>query len=32
MRQIDIAPTIALWAGWDMPDTEGIALAGLFEH
>jgi predicted AlkP superfamily pyrophosphatase or phosphodiesterase len=32
MRQIDIAPTIARWAGWEMPGTDGIALAGLFER
>jgi hypothetical protein len=31
MRQIDIAPTVAFWAGWDLPDAEGLALRGLFE-
>ena len=31
MRQIDIAPTIALWAGWDLPAADGLALRGLFE-
>ncbi|HEY7700293.1 MAG TPA: hypothetical protein VIE88_17840, partial [Vicinamibacteria bacterium] len=32
MRQIDIAPTIALWAGWDLPQADGLALRGLFEE
>jgi predicted AlkP superfamily pyrophosphatase or phosphodiesterase len=32
MRQIDIAPTIALWAGWELPETDGLALRGLFEE
>lgn len=31
MRQIDIAPTIAFWAGWDLPEADGLALRGLFE-
>jgi hypothetical protein len=31
MRQIDVAPTVAFWAGWDLPDAEGLALRGLFE-
>ncbi len=31
MRQIDIAPTIALWAGWELPEADGLALRGLFE-
>ena len=31
MRQIDVAPTIAFWAGWELPDAEGLALRGLFE-
>ena len=31
MRQIDIAPTITLWAGWELPETDGLALRGLFE-
>jgi arylsulfatase A-like enzyme len=31
MRQIDIAPTVALWAGWDLPEADGLALRGLFE-
>jgi hypothetical protein len=31
MRQIDIAPTIAYWAGWELGDVEGLALRGLFE-
>jgi hypothetical protein len=31
MQLIDIAPTIAAWAGWDMPQAEGLALRGLFE-
>jgi hypothetical protein len=31
MRQIDIAPTIALWAGWELPAADGLALRGLFE-
>jgi predicted AlkP superfamily pyrophosphatase or phosphodiesterase len=30
MRQVDIAPTIAFWAGWDLPETDGLALRGLF--
>jgi predicted AlkP superfamily pyrophosphatase or phosphodiesterase len=32
MRQIDIAPTIAFWAGWELPETDGLALRGLFEE
>jgi hypothetical protein len=31
MKLIDIAPTIAEWAGWAMPQAEGLALRGLFE-
>jgi len=31
MRQIDIAPTVALWAGWELPEADGLALRGLFE-
>jgi hypothetical protein len=31
MRQVDIAPTIAFWAGWDLPEADGLALQGLFE-
>jgi hypothetical protein len=30
MRQIDIAPTIAHWAGWELPKADGLALRGLF--
>jgi hypothetical protein len=30
MRQVDVAPTIAFWAGWDLPEAEGLALQGLF--
>jgi predicted AlkP superfamily pyrophosphatase or phosphodiesterase len=29
VRQIDIAPTIARLLGFDMPDVEGVALAGV---
>lgn len=32
MRLVDIAPTIALWAGWALPETDGLALRGLFEN
>ncbi|HJS73371.1 MAG TPA: alkaline phosphatase family protein, partial [Vicinamibacteria bacterium] len=31
MRLIDIAPTIAFWAGWDLPEADGLALRELFE-
>lgn len=31
MRQIDIAPTVAHWAGWKLPEADGLALRGLFE-
>jgi hypothetical protein len=29
MRQIDIAPTIAAWAGWELGEVDGLALTGL---
>lgn len=32
MRQIDIAPTVAAWAGWNLSSAEGLALRGLFEE
>jgi predicted AlkP superfamily pyrophosphatase or phosphodiesterase len=32
MRQIDIAPTIAHWAGWNLPGADGVVLRGLFEE
>jgi hypothetical protein len=32
MRQIDVAPTIAFWAGWELPGADGLALRGLFEE
>lgn len=32
LRQIDIAPTIAFWAGWELEGTDGLALRGLFEE
>lgn len=32
MRQVDIAPTIALWAGWELGPVDGFALRGLFEE
>jgi predicted AlkP superfamily pyrophosphatase or phosphodiesterase len=32
MRQVDIAPTIAYWAGWDLGPVDGLALRGLFEE
>ncbi|MFQ5789614.1 MAG: alkaline phosphatase family protein [Acidobacteriota bacterium] len=32
MRQIDLAPTIAAWAGWELLDTDGLVLRGLFEE
>jgi hypothetical protein len=32
LRQIDIAPTIAYWAGWELPGVDGMALRGLFEE
>jgi predicted AlkP superfamily pyrophosphatase or phosphodiesterase len=32
MKLIDIAPTIAEWAGWKMPQAEGLSLRGLFEE
>ncbi len=32
MRQVDIAPTVAYWAGWDLGPVDGFALRGLFEE
>jgi hypothetical protein len=32
MRLVDIAPTLAFWAGWDLPATDGIALRELFDR
>lgn len=32
MRQIDIAPTIAALAGWELPKAEGLVLRGVFEE
>jgi predicted AlkP superfamily pyrophosphatase or phosphodiesterase len=32
MRQIDIAPTIAFWAGWNLDQAEGLAIRGLYEE
>lgn len=31
MQQIDIAPTIAALAEWELPEAQGLALRGLFE-
>jgi hypothetical protein len=30
VRVVDIAPTVAFWAGWDLPDADGRALRELF--
>jgi len=32
MQQIDVAPTIAALAGWELPEAEGLVLRGLFEN
>jgi predicted AlkP superfamily pyrophosphatase or phosphodiesterase len=32
MRQVDIAPTIAALAGWELPTAEGLVLRGVFEN
>jgi arylsulfatase A-like enzyme len=32
MRQVDIAPTVAFWAGWELGPVDGLALRGLFEE